>query len=134
MPLWSACGLPPLSTRVACRPCATRNEGAARPSLPKRSLLRQALVPTTAASCLTQSGGKPHALQRRRELSLSISYRLYRFVPSLVVMLLILTAATYAQAVAPLSHPQAPPSRGPGAWPVKGALYEVSLEYYPNHS
>lgn len=50
-----------------------------------------------------------------------------------------LAADVKEEAVTPVKIPklvELPPSRGsgPGAWPVQGALYEVCLENYPNHS
>ncbi|MGQ0636948.1 MAG: alpha-amylase family glycosyl hydrolase [Planctomycetaceae bacterium] len=44
------------------------------------------------------------------------------------------TALVVGREAAADSPPGAPFGAGPGAWPGKGAGYEVSLEYFPNHS
>ena len=50
-------------------------------------------------------------------------------------VVVVLTAAALSFGT-PLQHPSGknPFGEGPGYWPLDGAIYEVNLEYFPNHS
>jgi cyclomaltodextrinase / maltogenic alpha-amylase / neopullulanase len=54
----------------------------------------------------------------------------WRIVTAILAVVIVFATVTWRAG----SSEQAPFGTGPGAWPVKGAIYEVSPEYFPNHS
>ncbi len=54
----------------------------------------------------------------------------WRIVTVILAVVIVSAAVTWRAG----SSEQAPFGTGPGAWPVTGAIYEVSPEYFPNHS